>query len=311
MSTAFPLMSNYPNGFANGVTVRGMPLLSAYPGAVFWVDSVNGADGNDGTFGRPWATIDYAIGLCTASRGDIIVAKAGHAETLTAAAGILFDIAGVALIGLGSGSLRPTISYGTATSASLRVTAANCSIMNVLFVGVLDALLNPLDLRGADFSLLNCEYRDTSATQAVDTILTTAGATRLVIDGYVHNGDAAAGATSAIAIVGLDRPIISNFRINGNFSSGAIEFRTTASTNAEVFNGYIWTKNANDLCIKDTVTGSTGRVGPNLYLMLTDNAANITEAITAATFQYFPDIMVCNLAGELAIQINTTASADL
>ena len=34
---------------------------------------------------RPFATIDYAVGQCTASQGDIIYVMPGHAETVSAA----------------------------------------------------------------------------------------------------------------------------------------------------------------------------------------------------------------------------------
>ena len=101
------LMSNYPNGFANGISVRGMPLLSAYPGKVYWVSSVNGSNGNDGTFQKPFGTLDYAVGRCTANAGDIIVAMPGHVETVIAAAGLDLDVAGICILGLGAGSLRP------------------------------------------------------------------------------------------------------------------------------------------------------------------------------------------------------------
>lgn len=30
---------NFQNGFAQGLTVRGIPLLQAYPGKVFWVNN--------------------------------------------------------------------------------------------------------------------------------------------------------------------------------------------------------------------------------------------------------------------------------
>ena len=33
------LASNYPNGFANGVTIRGVPITITNPGAVFWVSN--------------------------------------------------------------------------------------------------------------------------------------------------------------------------------------------------------------------------------------------------------------------------------
>src|SRR5690349_4202727 len=101
------LMSNYPNGFANGISVRGVPLCQTHPGQVFWVyngsalsaGQKGGSDGNDGTFNAPFATLDYAIGKCSDNRGDIIFVKPGHAETLTAAAAIALDVAGVAVVG--------------------------------------------------------------------------------------------------------------------------------------------------------------------------------------------------------------------
>jgi hypothetical protein len=43
---------------------------------------------------------------------------------------------------------------------------------------------------------------------------------------------------------------------------------------------------------------------------LLDNAANVTEAITGATFVTFDPVYVVNLAGEKAMLINTTASTD-
>jgi hypothetical protein len=301
-------LSNYPAGFANGVTVRGLPLLNAYPGNVFWVHSGTGSDGNKGTFDRPFGTIDYAIGRCTASRGDIIMVKAGHTETISAAAGIALDVIGVAIIGTGTGALRPTINF-TATTSTFAISAASCSVYNVLFTGGVDAVVSPIVISAADVSLINVEYRDVTG-QCTDGILTTAAASRLLIDGFRYEGDAAAGTNAAIAIVGGDGIVIRNARIDGNFAVGGIDIRTTATTDLEVSEVKFRTRNAADIFLVDTITASTGMIGPNLYLRLNDNAANITEAITGATFVLFDNIYVVNLAGEKAMLINTTASTD-
>jgi len=109
-------LSNFPQGFTNGVTIRGIPIVQLHPGKVFYVNNstvlaengVGGSDGNPGTLQRPFSTIDYAIGRCTAGRGDIILVMPGHAETVTSATMINMDVAGVAIIGLGTGSSRPT-----------------------------------------------------------------------------------------------------------------------------------------------------------------------------------------------------------
>lgn len=301
--------SNYPNGFPNGVTIRGVPLLLSHPGQVFWVDSGTGSNGNRGTYDRPFATIDYAVGRCTANKGDIIMVKPGHTETVTAAAGLDLDVAGIALVGLGAGSNRPTVNFTTATTADMDVDAANITMVNFLFTGGVDALAGPIDVNAADFSLVSCEWRDVTG-QATDVIIADANADRLLVDNYFHNGAAAAGANSAIALIGMDNPVVRNFKIVGNFAVSAVDCRTTAVVDLDIYDGYIWTKNAADLCIKDTVTGSTGKIGPNLQMMLTENAANITEAVTGATFHMFDDVYVCNLVNEKAMLINWVASTD-
>lgn len=299
-----------------GLEVYGRPLIPGINydsgGNVYYVDSghTNASNSNDGlSTARPLATLDGAVGKCTANSGDIIVALPGHTETVTAAGGLDLDVAGITLIGIGTGSARPTINFTTATTADMDVDAANITMINFLFTGGIDALAGPIDVNAADFALLDCEYRDVTG-QATDVIIADANADRLLIDGYFHNGAAAAGANSAIALIGMDNPVIKNFKIVGNFAVSAIDMRTTAVVDHDIHSGYIWTKNAADICIKDTVTGSTGKIGPDLNFMLTDNAANITEAITAATAHIFQPVNIVNLAGESSMQTNITASTD-
>lgn len=318
-------MSNYPNGF-NSVTIRGVPLTQLHPGKVFWVNGssvlpdkgVGGSNNNDGTYLRPFATVDYAIGRCTASRGDIIAVMPGHTETVAAASGVDLDVAGVAIVGLGTGSLRPTFNY-TATASTMTIAAANCTLYNTLHTGGIDAVVSPIVVSAADCTLDNNELRDVTG-QMTDGILTTADADRLSITNHIHHGAAAAGGAAAIALVGMDNPYISDFKLIGNFSVGAIDVRTTAAVDVYIKDGYIWNKNAADIGIVDTITASTGKIGPNIHVMVADNAANITEALTGATFHYFgsgntaglngASNLVCNLAGEAAMTHNAVQSTD-
>lgn len=305
------------------------PMPGLFTGQTYYVSNVStaaalapgaigGSNGNDGKSPQtPFSTLDYAIGQCSANRGDVIYVLPGHAETVSTAAFIAIDVAGVSIIGLGRGSLRPTFNF-TATSSTITMSAANCSLSNVLLTGGVDAVVSTIVVSAADCELNNIEYRDVTG-QCTDCILTTAGANRLKINGYRHDGATAAGSASAIAIVGGDRITIKDFAIDGNFSVGAIDVRTTATTDIEISDGYIRTRNAADIAIVDTVTASTGKIGPRIQIQLTDNAANITEAITGATFVYFgggaagaggSSIDVVNLAGESAIPINITQSTD-
>ena len=101
----------------------------AFPsGSVFWVDSGNSAASDSAGFGQnpdaPFATIDYAIGKCTASAGDVIFVMPGHTENLTLATSCAVDVVGVSIIGLGSGTLMPTLST-TAAAGCVAISASS------------------------------------------------------------------------------------------------------------------------------------------------------------------------------------------
>ena len=158
-----PQMSNFPGGFSNGLLVRGVPVLNSYNGQVFWVDSNNGGDGNPGTYNRPLATIDRAFSLVVSGRGDVVMVKPGHAETISSAAILVPDVAGVAVVGLGQGSLRPTLTFGTATTASIPVGAANIIFQNFILKANYAAIVAPFTVSAKDFSLIDVEFRDNSS----------------------------------------------------------------------------------------------------------------------------------------------------
>lgn len=129
------------------------------PGSIFFVGStVTGASDASGyglTPETPVATLDYAIGLCTASKGDVIYLLPGHAETTTA---IALDVAGVKIVGLGTGRLRPALTATTAATDLLNVTAANCYIENVRFVGAASGVTALLDVAADDFTGVNLVF---------------------------------------------------------------------------------------------------------------------------------------------------------
>lgn len=138
--------------------------LFATTGRVFWVGStavpggVVGVD-DSGSYGhspkRPFATIDYAIGQTTASRGDAIVVLPGHAETTTAA--ITVDVAGLRIIGLGLGRNRPAITANFSSAGhTINVTAANTRLHNLRLVASSAAQTSQIRIAAADCSITNC-----------------------------------------------------------------------------------------------------------------------------------------------------------
>ncbi len=165
------LTATYPGGFPNGVTIRGMPVRQMHPGEVFWVSNattalvgeITGSNTNPGTFHQPFQTIDFAIGKCLADRGDVIMVKAGHAETLAAVGAIAADVAGVAIVGLGSGASAPTLTVTLATAGVIAITAPNTSWSNIRFVmGVADAEPITISGLGDGVSFEGCTFTDAS-----------------------------------------------------------------------------------------------------------------------------------------------------
>ena len=163
--------SNYPNGFANGLTIRGVPVQQLFPGEVFWVNNssvlvrggIGGSDGNKGTYQQPFSTIDKALSIATASRGDVIIVMPGHSETVETDGGLAFDKAGVAVIGLGSGTLRPKIVIDTLAAAAITVTAANVTFQNFVVEASFADITNAIDVTAANFSCIDVEFQEEGA----------------------------------------------------------------------------------------------------------------------------------------------------
>jgi len=183
MSQTFPApASNYPSGF-NNITLRGIPITQVQPGQVYWVSNsalsilpghINGSDGNNGSFSAPFSTIQKGIDSCVAGRGDIVFVKPGHAETITSATTLLFNKAGVAIVGLGQGTSAPTLTYTTANTATIPVSADNISIVGFRFVGNFLSIASAITVAAAKyFTVEYCDVSDTDATHNFLSFITT------------------------------------------------------------------------------------------------------------------------------------------
>ena len=111
---------------------------------------------------KPVATIDYAISLGRASKGDTVIVMPGHAEDIATATAINADVIGIQVIGIGDGALIPTVSY-THADGSVTIGVASVLIRNIRFVanisgGVTTALT--IAEAGHDFTLDGCYFVD-------------------------------------------------------------------------------------------------------------------------------------------------------
>lgn len=305
-------MSNYPKGFAHGINIRGIPLQVAHPGKVFWVNNsgvlpeggIGASDGNDGTYLRPFLTLDYAIGRCTAGRGDIIMIMPGHVEAVTATS-IAMDVAGVAIVGLGEGDNRPLFNFG-ATTSNIIVSAANCSIKNVVLKATIDSVVAGITLTsGGDGLTLDLETRDTSAAiEFISALVTQSGANNLVAN-LRHRGFAAGDAM--VRYVDLVGCTDANIDIDffGIASTAVVNMRTTACNNIMVTGRFYnesaaLTKNVvNSTTATWSVRGFDAKAG-NDFAGSDDTSVAYTTSLVSSAFVpglgYGPVTKVSNLA---------------
>lgn len=177
-------------------------------GSTFYVNSATGVDDvNHGDkWSTPFATLDYAIGSCTANNGDLILLAPNHAETITGAGGIACDVAGVTIIGLGHGKQVPRFLMDGGTAVTLTVTAADVTIQNVEFAAGHADIVTCIDLDATDFRMEGCSFFDNTSAENFLAIITAGSTTDNVCDGltllnnYVYSPDAAA--TNFIALTG-------------------------------------------------------------------------------------------------------------
>ena len=92
----------------------------------------------------------------------MILVAPGHSETISAAAAITFDVAGVTVIGMGVGNSRPTITLDTAATTDIDVTAADVQIHNIIFSMNYADIVEVFDLSAAGFVVNKCRFVDTA-----------------------------------------------------------------------------------------------------------------------------------------------------
>lgn len=132
------------------------------------------------------ATIDSAVGYCTASRGDVILVAPGHTEAISSATALLLDVAGISIVGLGEGANRPTLTFDTANTATIPVSAANVSVKNIIFTANFADIVSFFTLTTANnFTLDGCFFKATATNMnckyVVVTDATTSNADGLTI----------------------------------------------------------------------------------------------------------------------------------
>ena len=195
-------------------------------GKMFYVDSGVANEGNGTSWTSARDTLDEAVGLCTASRGDFIFVAQGHNEALTAADGVDCDIAGITIIGVGNGTLMPTFDYDLAAGEFV-IGAANVTIQNLRFRAGTSTITKAIDVEAAgdDFKIIGCEFgwAEAATDEFSSAIIVADTANYGLIEGCTMR----AGGQAAVQAIHLDADIlgitIKNNTIWGDYSVACIK----------------------------------------------------------------------------------------
>jgi hypothetical protein len=177
---------------------------------------------------NPFATIDYAIGKTTASRGDVIFVLPGHSETVTSA--ITMDMIGVGVVGIPMGNKLPKVIVNGAVDL-ITMTAASSWIANLDFAIVTtDAATAFVNVGAANCAIRNITGVGSSGTEnVVDCITIASGANDLLIDG-VRFFNTTVAVNSFLSIeAAVARLVCKNFFAFGDVATAGVIDAATAT----------------------------------------------------------------------------------
>lgn len=280
-------------------------------GNIWFVNSGSSTGADSVGYGQnpdaPFVTVDYAIGQCTASNGDIIYVLPGHAETLATATGLVLDVAGVKVIGLGYGANRPTFTFST-TDSIVSITAANCWLENVRLVGNVDNIVTAISLgASADgCTLKGIDIVDGATNKEFLVGVAIAAACHdVTIDGCRMFG-LAGGATTCIVLAGAaNNLIVRNCYLLGTFSTALISATAAASTNLVLHDNFLVNRDAGAGLVFLGHATNTGIMARNFVC----GSKNNTETINTPGTMHFAENYGTDSVATSGILTPSTATA--
>lgn len=266
------------------------------PAEAIFLDSVNGASGNDGfTPDTAVVTLTAAIAAATAAKRDTIYVAPFHAESRTSS-GNIADInkSCLRIIGLGGeqGADMPTFTLGHA-SATLTISAANVLVRGIKVIAdAADVAVGVTASAAADGLVIeDCWMTSGALTKELQVGVSIAAlCTDVTIRRNVFetiDTDETGSETHAILLAGAaDRIRILDNEMVGNFGTAAIAGTVAASVHVRILRNYINnTDTTNGLAIS-LHASTTGIVADNRLLGLKTNTKPIVAAGCAVHENY-------------------------
>lgn len=264
------------------------------PGNVFWVNSVTGVNspGRGRTPSAPLASIAYVFSqdLVTADQGDVVLVMPGHTETITAAGGVTQDIAGVKVIGLGSGRQVPKVTFTTAATATWLVSAARSHIENLYFECNIDDQAIMLSVvAGSDLVVRDCEFNIAATPDGEIAINLDATSDRALIENCKFHQTGNTAVANCVTFGATDNTAIRNCNMQGYHGTVGAIANGAAAVNVLIEGNYIVNRTADDnnKCIVLNA-GTVGLVANNRMAVIDSTSpAPVTAAAAFVSGNYF------------------------
>lgn len=260
-------------------------------GTIFYVDSNTGSNtANNGKAPNlAFATIEAAINACTANKGDVILVMPGHTEAVTSTS-LNVDVAGITILGLGSGSMKPVLTFA-ATSSRINVTAANCTLQNLrLTAAVGDVVTAVLHATAAQNTrYLDIEFYATSTFNFINCY--TLGAANISdgcrwVRNYLRTADAGQLALCVTAAAHNDLKFYDNYVVHAAAAAGLLTAGSAELLGLDVRRNHVQTGQTDGsvgVLVITTGTASSGSIVDN-DMKTADAAANVAIPIASKVY---------------------------
>lgn len=235
------------------------------------------------------STLALAMAACVSDRGDVIVLAKGFTLAVTST-NVAIDKSGVTIVGLGSGSLKPTFTFG-ATNSRFNVSAANCTFKNLrLTAGIGDvvtAFLHTTATQNTNYS--DIEFTASSTYNFINCY--TLGAAN-ISDGckwernYLRTADTGQLALVITAAAHNDLKFYNNYVVHAAAAAGLLTAGAADLLGLDVRGNFVQTgqtDGAVGVLVITTSTASSGQVVDN-HMKTADAAANVAIPIASKVY---------------------------
>jgi hypothetical protein len=254
-----------------------------------------------------------ALGART-NKGDIIYILPGHTEDVSAAdmGSAQGAASGFSIIGLGTGTLRPTFTWTAAAATWLLDTdgieLANCRLFlaGAHAAGSALTVAAPITVSGASCRIVGCQiWWGFDADQIVGDGITWSGDDGAFLNNWCFAVTAAVPSNTFLTLSGADRMVIDGNYIQGATDAttrGVIDTETTACTNLTISNNTIKNMLASSTIAVSLTSGDTGEAWSNRLFV---NSGILP--FTASELEWYNNY-ACNGEGEAGALVGTASA---